>query len=184
MQPTSLTETAEIRALEASDIDALFALAQANLDRNYWLPRTLQRADIESRVTSGQEILAKNEGVLGGIFDRGELCGVAAIWRYAPETRSIEIGYWIGRHAEGRGLVKRACRAVMRHAFEGIGVHRIELRCHAGNARSIALAERLGFRREGCLVEAEKLGDAWADLLIFGMLENEWRGCDASRGAR
>ncbi len=72
----------------------------------------------------------------------------------------------------------------MRHAFEGIGVHRIELRCHAGNARSIALAERLGFRREGCLVEAEKLGDAWADLLIFGMLENEWRGCDATRGAR
>lgn len=176
-----LTDTAELRTLEPTDIDALFALAQANLDRNYWLPRTLQRADIESRVTSGLEIFAKKEGVLGGIFDRGALCGVAAVWRYVPDVRSIEIGYWIGRHAEGRGLVKKACRAVMRHAFETLNVHRMELRCHAGNARSVALAERLGFRREGCLVRAEKLGDDWADLLVYGMLEDEWRDCDAAR---
>lgn len=176
-----LTDTAELRPLALTDIDALFALAQDNLDRNYWLPRPLQRSDIESRVTSGIEIVAKNEGVLAGIFDSGRLSGVAAVWRFVPEVRSIEIGYWIGRHAEGRGLVKRACRAVMRHAFETLNVHRMELRCHAGNVRSVALAERLGFRREGCLVRAEKLGDAWVDLLVYGMLEDEWRGCDSAR---
>ncbi|MBK6942926.1 MAG: GNAT family N-acetyltransferase [Planctomycetes bacterium] len=176
-----LSDTAELRTLELFDVDALFALAQANLDRNYWLPRTLQRSDIESRVTSGLEIVAKQEGLLGGIFERGALCGVAAIWRYAAETRSIEIGYWIGQHAEGRGLVKRACRAVMRHAFETLKVHRIELRCHAENVRSVALAERLGFRREGCFVRAERLGESWVDLLVYGMLEDEWRDCDAAR---
>ena len=170
-----LTDDAELRLLEVRHIDALFALAQENLDRNYWLPRPLKREDIESRIRGALAILAKGEGVLAGIFDKDELCGVAAVWKYESETRTIEIGYWIGKRAEGRGLVTRACRAVMRHAFDELKVHRIELRCHSDNARSIAVAERLGFRREGCFQRAERMGESWVDLLVFGILEDEWR---------
>ena len=35
--------------------------------------------------------------------------------------------------------MKRACRAVMRHAFEGIGVHRIELKLKEGVPAAITL---------------------------------------------
>ena len=39
----------------------------------------------------------------------------------------------------------------------------------------LACAERLGFAREGLLREAEWVNDRWVDLMIWGMLEQEWR---------
>ena len=48
---------------------------------------------------------------------------------------------------EGRGLMTCAVVAPCNHAFNELGVHRIELRAAAHNVKSQAVARRLGFRR-------------------------------------
>ena len=170
-----LTDTAELRLLELRHIDELFALAQANLERLYWMPKPFARTDIESRIRGALENLAKGEGVLGGIFEKDALCGVVGLFRAVPEFKSAEIGYWIAKGHEGRGLVTKGCRAALAHAFDELKLHRVELKCHVNNARSVAVAERLGFRQEGRFKNAEGLDGAWLDCLVFGMLEDEWR---------
>jgi RimJ/RimL family protein N-acetyltransferase len=60
----------------------------------------------------------------------------------------FEIGYWLRASAEGHGYVAEAARLVMDFAARGLEANRLEIRCNARNARSAAVAERLGFARE------------------------------------
>ena len=55
------------------------------------------------------------------------------------------------REARRRGVALAAARLVVRWAFEEVGVERLEILTYPGNAASQALAEKLGFRREGLL---------------------------------
>ena len=96
-----------------------------------------------------------------------------ALFHVDPRTRTGEIGYWIAEGAQGRGLVTKGCRAIMRHGFEDLGLRRLELKCAATNTRSAAVAGRLGFTLEGRLRRAEPVGDRWDDLLLYGLLADE-----------
>ncbi len=102
------------------------------------------------------------------VHHRGRPIGAvsAQIDRYLG---SAELGFWIDADAEGRGVVRRACRSVISDLFDG-GVERVEIRTAAHNARSIRLAQRLGFVREGTLRRALPVGDERHDLAVFGLL--------------
>ena len=63
---------------------------------------------------------------------------------------------------------------VLRHAFGTLGLHRVEVNVQPDNARSIALAERLGFRREGYSPRYLKIGGRWRDHVRFAMLADEF----------
>jgi len=68
-------------------------------------------------------------------------------------------------------------RATLGLAFDGLGAHRVRLMCDETNLRSIRVAERCGFVREGCLRQASRLsgpdGTPNNDL-IYGLLRAEY----------
>ena len=90
----------------------------------------------------------------------------AQIDRY---TGTAELGYWLDAGAEGAGIARRACRSLIDDLFAD-RVERIEIRTAAHNARSIRLAERLGFEREGTLRSALPVGGHRHDVAVFGLL--------------
>jgi ribosomal-protein-serine acetyltransferase len=171
-----LGEGAELRLLELRHAPEYHRLVCANLERLYWLPGAPSLPEAENRIRAGLGRLAEGSGFDAGIFERGALCGFAGLFHIDAGQQSGEIGYWIDRAAEGRGLATRACRALIDYGFAELSLHRIELRCGATNSRSRALAERLGFRPEGCLREADRLRDGWDDFLVYGLLAGEWQG--------
>ena len=65
--------------------------------------------------------------------------------RFDPRHRNSSIGYWIDGASEGRGIMTRACRAMVSEGFHHYGLHRIEIRCATGNNRSASIPRRLGF---------------------------------------
>lgn len=61
------------------------------------------------------------------------------------------------------------------HLFEREAHRRVFVEIDDGNLASIALIERLGFKREGCLREHETTHRGLCNLLFYGLLRNEWR---------
>ena len=105
----------------------------------------------------------------------GALIGSTGFNRLDWAARVCEIGYWIDRDSEGRGVVTRACRAMIEYAFDELEMNRIEIRCSAENERSAAIPKRLGFKLEGTLRQAEVLHGRAHDFLVFGLLAEDGR---------
>lgn len=134
----------------------------------YGLPETLRF--LEERALENAARLALTMHVRAG----GVLCGAIGIHRIDKRHRNSSLGYWLDAEHAGRGIMTRACRAMITEGFRNYGLHRLEIRCGTGNARSAAIARRLGFIEEGILREAEWVQDRWVDLRVFGMLRRDW----------
>lgn len=170
----------ELRPLSAEDADALFSTIERNLDRLRqwleWAAADYSLDDVQRFIGEKQAGNLAGTGLAAGIWLAGSLCGAIELHRIDGRHRSSSIGYWIDGACEGRGIATRACRAIVAEGFRSYGLHRIEIRCATANHRSAAVPQRLGFKLDGTLREAERLHDRWIDLHVFGMLQHEWPG--------
>jgi len=105
----------------------------------------------------------------------GALIGSTGFNRLDWAARVCEIGYWIDREAEGKGVVTRACQAMIDYAFGELEMNRVEIRCSTENTRSAGVPPRLGFKLEGTLRRAEIINGRPHDFLIFGLLAEDER---------
>jgi ribosomal-protein-serine acetyltransferase len=173
-----LSDGCQLRLLEESDSDEIFALVDAN--RAYlsrWLPWAAGQ-DLDGtldfiRLTRRQ--LADSTGLTMAIVCDGALAGVVGLEPLDWTHRSMSVGYWLGERYQGRGIMTRAVRAAVDHAVFVWSLNRIEIRAARENLRSRGIPQRLGFREEGVLREAERIGDSYLDLVVYSMLASEWR---------
>jgi ribosomal-protein-alanine N-acetyltransferase len=108
---------------------------------------------------------SKDDALLGGITLGNVRRGVA---------QCATIGYWMGERHAGQGYMTKAMRAILRHAFLEMRLHRIEAACVPNNERSRRLLERLGFQREGFARAYLLIDGAWQDHLLFAMLDRDF----------
>ena len=138
-----------------------------------WLKHTTTVENTRHFIRQRLQRLADSNGWTSGIWCRGSLAGEIGFDFIDRDNRFTEIGYWVAAF-EGKGLVSRACRALVEHAFAELGLNRVQIRCAVENRRSRSIPEKLGFKVEGCLRSAERLPDRYVDLVVYGMLASEW----------
>lgn len=90
------------------------------------------------------------------------------------QNKSGAIGYWLAKEFEGRGIVTRACKTIIRYGFEELALNRIEIKAAENNIRSQAIPEKLHFKKEGILREAEWVNNEFLDIVLYSMLRSEW----------
>jgi [ribosomal protein S5]-alanine N-acetyltransferase len=103
--------------------------------------------------------------------ERGHLLGAISasnIRRGAAQMCSM--GYWIGKPYARQGYMGQALNAMVGHAFNGLGLHRVEAACLPSNQASIALLRRCGFSEEGLARKYLNIAGKWQDHLLFARL--------------
>jgi ribosomal-protein-serine acetyltransferase len=172
-----LSDESQLRLLEESDADELFALIDA--DRAYlsrWLPWATDQ-DLEGTldfIRLTRRRLADNTGFTVAIVCDGALAGVVGLQPLDWTHRSTSVGYWLGERYQGRGIMTLAVRALIEHAVSIWKLNRIEIRAAVDNVRSRALPGRLGFREEGILRATERIGNVYLDSVVYSVLASEW----------
>jgi RimJ/RimL family protein N-acetyltransferase len=123
------------------------------------------RAAFEARTRLQYAIVGSDGRLLGGCaLEHPE-------WDGRP---AFQLGYWIRKSAGGQGVATRAARLVTRFAFEALQARRVAIWTESANARSAAVARRLGFALEGRLRNERRnpLG-LYQDTLVFARTDAE-----------
>ena len=106
----------------------------------------------------------------------GELAGQIALWGIDEHNRMAHIGIELRPVSRGRGLGMDAVRVVCRYGFALRGLHRLQLETLTDNHAMIAVAEKLGFTREGATRGSSWMNGRFMDDVIFGLLAEEFPG--------
>ncbi|MDQ0338527.1 ribosomal-protein-serine acetyltransferase [Caldalkalibacillus uzonensis] len=174
-----IEEDLELRLLQLYHADELFRLADCNRPHLHkwlpWLDFTISVTHARDFIKTTLQQYAHNGGFKCGIWYNGELAGLIGYHKIDWANKNTNLEYWIGKSFSGKGIMTKACRAMVDHSFTHLKLHRIEIRCAVENKKSRAIPERLGFVFEGIIREAEWLYDHYVDHAVYGMLDREWK---------
>jgi ribosomal-protein-serine acetyltransferase len=168
----------ELRLLELRHTEDLFTLIDENRQhlREWlmWADDMYTYGDARDFIRQGLKQFAENDGFQAGIWVEGALAGCIGFHSIDWNNRHTELGYWLGKAFTGRGVMTHAVSAMLDHAFDTWRLHRVEIRCAAGNQRSRAIPERLGFHLDGVMREELWLHDHYVDHVVYSTLASEW----------
>jgi ribosomal-protein-serine acetyltransferase len=186
MQRVELDDDRHLRVYQEADVNELHALIEANReDLARWMPWAAgqdRRGTLGYLRASMRQIQA-DEGINTAIVERGRIVGSIGLHNVSWNDRSTNVGYWLAADARGRGTMTKAVFAFLGYAFDVWELHRVEIRAAVDNAPSRAIPERLGFREEGVLRQAQRVGDRWLDLVVYAMLAPDWAARASDRAA-
>ncbi len=179
-------ELVNLRAVERDDTGRLHRwLNEPVTMRGWgWSAAAMSMAEVGRRVEAWlaeEAALGRPVGLIVETLE-GEAVGLVVVAQDRPEARSVELSLLIGEPARrGRGLGRDALRTALEACFGGWNLHRVGLRSEAGNRRAQRLYRRCGFRREGTLRQAAFLDGRYEDVVLFGLLAEEW-GAEGAEG--
>lgn len=107
-----------------------------------------------------------------GIFERdtGRFVGGCGLNHFNVVHPLCNLGYWVRRSCEGRGIASAAVRAMSRYAFGRLGIHRVEILVSVGNEPSQAVARRAGALYEGVLRNRLRVNGQVGDAHMFSLV--------------
>lgn len=105
-----------------------------------------------------------------------ELAGEAMLWSIDLHNRSAHLGMSLRPAFHGRGLSTDVVRVLCRYGFTVRGLQRLQIETLADNAPMLAAAHRVGFSVEGTLRRSAWVYGEFVDLVILGLLVDEWAG--------
>jgi ribosomal-protein-alanine N-acetyltransferase len=129
-----------------------------------------RRPDFEAMLVCRREDLA-----IIGFFNLSQIV--------RRSLQSAYVGYAVGKLYAGQGYMREGIELVLRHAFLGLKLHRIEANIQPGNHASVALAQSAGFQREGFSPRYLKIGGRWRDHERWAILADDWRKRPEARRA-
>ncbi|MEU4387305.1 GNAT family N-acetyltransferase [Promicromonospora sp. NPDC023805] len=80
------------------------------------------------------------------------------------------VGYWLDARFTGQGLMTRAVEALVEHARDELGLHRLQAATLPHNEVSQAVLTRVGFERIGFAPGYLKIAGQWQDHVLFQLL--------------
>jgi ribosomal-protein-alanine N-acetyltransferase len=184
-QPTALFgRRIMLRPLTTSDFPVWREVRRRNLEwLSKWEPQRIEGQPdvIESREAFAARCAARaRERQLGtgfsfGIFVDGAFAGevnLSSIQR--GPFQNAYVGYWVDEDLAGQGYVPEAVVVVLRHAFDDLRLHRVQIAIIPRNESSRRVVAKLGIRDEGLAVRYLEIDGIWEDHIRYAITHEEW----------
>ncbi len=171
-----------VRKYKAGDGTALLALLERNNNRQFLLPNVEEVAKIkdidaaEVKVRQHAEEWEDRKRFVMGIWRKKDSLYIGEIWIEPNQWNvpSFELGWFLDAGVLGKGLATEAANRSLTFLFNNLQAHKVIVITRDTNLRSIKLAERLGFKREGHFREARIENGSRYGLVFFGLLKSEF----------
>ena len=148
--------TYQLKLIEERDYIQFFELIDHNRDRlKRYFPNTVRAistiADAKSHLKDSAAKRLKKENYLFGLYDSEKLIGYINVKNIVWNIPKCELGYFIDKYYQGKGLMTKYIGEVLRFCFEELKVVKVYLRIAKENVGSIRIAKKNGFEKEGVL---------------------------------
>jgi ribosomal-protein-alanine N-acetyltransferase len=167
------------RPVALDDVPALTALVRAN--REHLAPWEPLRPD-EYATAAGQEAVVRaalgsrraGTGEVHVVVDgSGAVVGRAALSGIVRGAlQSCALSYWVDAGHQGRGVATAAVGDMLRLAFDGLGLHRVQAETLLHNTASQRVLERHGFTRYGVAPGYLRIAGRWQDHAMYQLLSD------------
>ena len=169
-----------LRPFHIHDADEMYAAVRESLtELKPWMSwahegYSLQTAKEFIRITRARW----DEGTLFafGIIDAksGSVLGGCSLSHIHPVYHLCNLGYWVRTGRHGEGIAVRATKLAARHAFEKIGLIRVEIVIATENKASIRVAEKVGAHYEGILRNRMVVGRDIYDARMYSLTPQDF----------
>ena len=139
-----------------------------------WVDKTTKEEHSLQFIQQSLHDLDTQEGLALGIFYNGRIIGGIGMHHWEQKTKRAQIGYWISKEYEGKGIMKKCLVIFIDFLFEKIGLNKIEIHFLPGNKRSAKVAECVGCKIEGVIRQSVIRNGKPEDIVIAGLLRSEW----------
>ncbi|MGZ9934533.1 GNAT family N-acetyltransferase [Streptomyces sp. NC-S4] len=116
----------------------------------------------------------------------GQVLGSTRLMMINTAQRRLEIGWtFLAESRQRTGVNTEAKLLMLTHAFEVLGMNRVELLTDVRNAKSRAAIAGLGATHEGVLRHHMVMRDGWIrDTAVYGIIRPEWPAAKRALEAR
>lgn len=133
------------------------------------------RASLDESISTQLEVPRTVYRMAITIRPEDNVKGVIKISRHHEKNREWEVGWAVHPDEWGKGYATEAAWHVIDWAFREFNLHRVVAYCHACNAASVRVMEKLGMKFEGRMREVRWLNGAWWDEYVYAVLDQEWK---------
>jgi RimJ/RimL family protein N-acetyltransferase len=147
-----------LRLIEKKDRAAFFELISGNRSRiNNYLPKTASaNSDPESTAIYIDQKIMQAEAKENFCFviedkSTGKLSGAIFLKNFDWSVPKCELGYFIDREQEGKGVVSGSVKQIVNYCFNVLKLNKLFLRTATDNIGSRVVALKNGFVEEGIL---------------------------------
>jgi ribosomal-protein-serine acetyltransferase len=172
-----IDDTTKLELITENHAQPIFDMVDANRAHlRTWLPFVdrMQTVEFAENFIKGA-MQRNNEGSEYAfmIIENEKAIGRIGVYKIDGQNKIGEIGYWIIEGLQGKGIVTKACKAVVDFCFSDLQLNRIEIKCGTENSKSKTIPEKLNFTKEGVIRQGELLYDTYIDLYLYSLLKSD-----------
>ncbi len=140
-----------------------------------WVPSVKYENDSIKFITRVIKEMKNGEGLELGIWYQNKLVGCIGLHGLSKSNRRASIGYWLSKEYQKMGIITRSVKALVDYSFNILNLNRIAIEASTENLSSCAVAERLGFVKEGIVRQFEYVDGKFLDYQVYSVLKFDWK---------
>lgn len=174
LRPFLVTDAADIQRLAGER-----AIADTTLN----VPHPYEDGMAEAWISEQQAKIEKGDLSVFAITLRtdGALLGSISLRIDQPMSRA-NLGYWIGKPHWGTGYGTEAALRLVQYGFDDLKLNRLHAEHLDRNPASGRVLQKIGMVKEGIAREHTKKWDKFENLILYGLLREDWDSLKANEG--